>query len=293
MKLAVIDAFTYHGAGGNAAGVVITDNYLSDMVMQNIAYKANMSETAFIVKKDNDNYDVRFFTPKCEVDLCGHASIASFYYIGMSMITNGCSKKTVYQNTKSGRLSIEINFKDDKVDYVTMQQATPKIYREIGLDKKKELADSLNLRTEDVGLSASNINPTIVSTGLKDIIIPVRSRDILNNIHANMKLITDISKENDVVGYHVFTIDGDYIYARNFAPLVGIDEECATGTSNGSLAYLLYTNKLINSSIRVIQGESMKKESLIYADIRNYNNQINVMVGGTATLKKIYDIDIN
>ena len=74
----------------------------------------------------------------------------------------------------------------------------------------------------------------------------------------------------------MYTIENDKIYARNFAPNVGINEECATGTSSGALCGLLYKKKIISSETEVIQGESMNQKSLIYVKIVDVNNMIDV-----------------
>lgn len=286
MKIAILKSFTYENSGGNGAGVLVLNEQIEDDKKQKIANHVGLSETAFIYKKDENDYDVSFFTPLCQVDLCGHATIAAFYYLAKEGYIKGNNQtKTVYQNTKAGRLKIKISFKGEDVEYVLMQQKEPRIYDDLS-DQIKEIAHSLNLDKDSLGLKEYNINPTIVSTGLKDIMIPVKSRDILNNLQADFKLIEDISYKNDVVGYHVFTLEEGKVYARNFAPKVGIDEECATGTSNGALAALLYTKGIISDQMEVIQGESMNEKSLIFVKVKSKNGILDVYVGG-----KAYTID--
>ena len=99
----------------------------------------------------------------------------------------------------------------------------------------------------------------------------------------NYELISDISKSNDVGGYHVFTIEDGQIFARNFAPLVGIDEECATGTSNGALGALLHKEGIKEGYFEVLQGETMNELSQICVFV----DSTGVKVGGTA---KVVDI---
>lgn len=290
MEVAIIKAFTYENKGGNGAGVFVLNEQIPDSKKLDIANKVGLSETVFILKNDENDYDVSFFTPVCEVELCGHATIAAFYYLGkMDYIKGNNEIKTAYQNTKAGRLKIEISFKDNDVDYVLMQQSEPRIYDE--LNQIKQIANSLNTDEKLIGLNNNEIKPTIVSTGLKDIMVPVKSREVLNNLKADFKLIEDISYENDVVGYHVFTIDEGKIYARNFAPKVGIDEECATGTSNGALGSLLYIKGLILNQIEVIQGESMNEKSLIYVKVnQNDDGVMDVYVGGKAYMEGVLEI---
>lgn len=291
MEVAIVKSFTFENKGGNGAGVLVLNEQIPDIKKLNIADKVGLSETAFIFKKDENDYDVSFFTPVCEVELCGHATIAAFYYLGKKGYIKGKNEtKTVYQNTKAGKLKLEITFKDNDVDYVLMQQSEPRIYGE--LNQIKQIASSLNTDEKLMGLNNYDIKPAIVSTGLKDIMVPVKSREILNNIEADFKMIKDVSCENDVVGYHVFTIDEGKIYARNFAPKVGINEECATGTSNGALGSLLYSKGLISNQIEVIQGESMNEKSLIFVKIIQNQNDgaMEVYVGGKAYIEGLLEI---
>ena len=289
MQGAILKAFIYENSGGNGAGVIILDEQIKSEKKQNIAEKIGLSETAFVKQIDENNYDVSFFTPQCEVDLCGHATIATFYYLAIIGKIKGNSEiKKVYQNTKAGRLEIEIKFNNGNVDYVLMQQSSPKIFKEMIGRNKKDIAVSLNIDENSIGLIGFEIEPTIVSTGLRDIIIPVKSRAILNEINANSDMIKNISLENDVVGYHVYTIEDNKIYARNFAPAVGIEEECATGTSNGALGSLLYEKGIIQEGIQIIQGEAMNEASLIYVKINYQDGHMDVRVGGKALVIQNY-----
>lgn len=282
MDVAIVKAFTHENQGGNGAGIVVLNEQISDDRKQEIANKVGLSETAFIFKQDENDYNLSFFTPVCEVDLCGHATIAAFYYLGKMGHVKGFNEtRTVYQNTKAGRLKIEITFKNHDVEYVLMQQSRPQIYGE--LKEIKQIAASLNIDEGSIGLTDYDISPTIVSTGLKDILVPVRTRDVLNNLKADFKMIEDISYENDVVGYHVFTIEKGKVYARNFAPKVGIDEECATGTSNGVLGSLLFS-KGFSNHMEVIQGEAMNQKSLIYVKVDCHKGTMDVYVGGKANV---------
>lgn len=287
---AVLNSFTYENSGGNGAGVIILHDEIPDCEKQKISAEIGLSETAFIKQIDETNFDLSFFTPLCQVDLCGHATIAAFFYLGLEGIIKGFNEtKKVYQRTKAGVLEIEISFKDGQPEYVLMQQSEPEIFGELeGADAAK-IARSLNIEERRIGLEGHDIKAAIVSTGLKDIIIPVKSRDVLNNIQADLKLIEDFSIEKGVVGYHVYSMEGKKLYARNFAPAVGINEECATGTSNGALGSLLFMKRIISGSMEVIQGESMNQKSLIFVQVSENNHTLDVRVGGKASiLKNLY-----
>ncbi|MBO6047921.1 MAG: PhzF family phenazine biosynthesis protein, partial [Erysipelotrichaceae bacterium] len=81
IKQYVIDAFTKHVFKGNPAAVCIMDEWLSDETMQLMAIENNLSETAFVVKRKKGHYGLRWFTPGGEIDLCGHATLASAYAV--------------------------------------------------------------------------------------------------------------------------------------------------------------------------------------------------------------------
>ncbi len=98
-----IDAFTSRVFGGNPAGVCFLDAWLKDSVLQGIAAENNLSETAFLVKAAH-HYDLRWFTPKLEIDLCGHATLASAYAL---FEYRDQSARRIEFKTKSGKLSVE------------------------------------------------------------------------------------------------------------------------------------------------------------------------------------------
>ena len=283
-----VDAFSEKSFGGNPAGVVPNARFLTEIQMQNIANEMNLSETAFVIPLDEDLFRVRFFTSVCEVDLCGHATIATFYTLAkmgyIESIYNGT--KTVYQETKAGKLSVQIIFKDGDVDKVYMEQATPK---DIGvIENIDELAKAMNLNIEDIGVFNKTIYPEMISTGLADIILPIKEKEKLDNLNIDMKELARISEKLNVVGVHAFHLpemNSKVVYTRNFAPLVGIDEEAATGTSNGALIYFLKKKKLINEdNIMSIQGESMKRPSRIYCNIEEKHDKYIVKVGGKSKI---------
>ena len=280
-----VDAFSDKSFGGNPAGVVPDARRLTKDQMQNIAKEMNLSETAFVIPLSDDLYKVRFFTPLCEVDLCGHATIATFFTLAkkgyIKSLFNG--KKTVFQETKVGKLAVEIIFKDGEVDKVFMEQALPKDLGKI--DDLDKLLKSMGLNIEDIGIEDTLVYPRMISTGLPDIILPIKTKEILDNLNIDMKLLAQVSDNLKVTGVHAFylpSLNSDIVYTRNFAPLVGIDEESATGTANGALIYYLKENKFIeDNNILAYQGETMNRMSKIYCSIDESNT---IKVGGKAKI---------
>lgn len=282
MKLMVytLNAFTKAEDGGNPAGVVLQADGLSDEEMLSIAQKIGFSETAFVQKSEKANYKVRFFTPNSEVELCGHATIATFVLLKKQGIIND---GVWCQETKAGILNVEVQ--DNKV---YMNQNTPKYCNSIN---KNEVADSLNITQNDF---VSHLPIQVVSTGLKDIMIPIKSLDRLLAIKPDFEKITALSKKYHIIGFHAFSLETQYnstAHCRNFAPLYNINEESATGTANGALACYLYNHGIItekqSGELVFEQGYSMQKPSEILVRLKIDKNKIcEVKVGGTATIKE-------
>lgn len=283
-----VDAFSPNPFGGNPAGVVPDARGISDEDMQKIAREMNLSETAFVIPIDNNSYKVRFFTPVEEVDLCGHATIATFYTLAsmgyLAPLDEGV--KNIYQETKAGRLQVDIHFKNEKVTKVMMQQSAPK---DLGIVEDIEsLIECFNLNKEEIGIDNEYAPPKIISTGLPDIMLPINSKEKLYNLKIDMNKLTEVSRELGVTGVHAFYLpryDSDVVYTRNFAPLVGINEEAATGTSNGALIYYLKSQGYITGNeIVSIQGEPMNRPSRIYCYIEDRDGAYDVRVGGEARI---------
>jgi len=289
MKLQVftLNAFAKTENGGNPAGVLLNSDGLSDEQMLKIANKVGFSETAFVQKSDKADFKVKFFTPPAEVDLCGHATIATFYLLANRQIIQPSQYK---QETKAGVLKIEI-LKDGSV---LMDQNPPKFFDKID---KKPIAESLNISTEII---MDDLPIQIVSTGLKDIFIPIKSLSQLTQIKPDFEKVKDISKKFDVIGYHLFALEtkfGSTAHCRNLAPLYDIDEEAATGTSSGALSCYIYKyGKITESQINDLifeQGYSMNRPSEIRAKLDIHGTEITrVRVGGIASNIKRIEVEI-
>lgn len=297
MKFSIVDAFTDQIFGGNPAGVVILPSgrdFPSDDVMVKTAAELRYSETAFIKILGSERFNVRYFTPAAEVDLCGHATIGSFY----TLLREGMIKpgKTYINETLAGELNIVVNDSS-----IVMDMGDPEIFETIPAgEATKALYAIMGLDSENQGRCDEypdiELLPKKVSTGLIDIMMPVRNEDELENINPDFKALTELSKQYGVVGVHAFTLkarDGN-IHARNFAPLYDIDEEAATGTSNGALAYYLYDLGIVKKDHinTVIQGEKMGRPSRIATQIVLEDGREKVKVGGFAVTLATGEINI-
>ncbi|WP_047381910.1 MULTISPECIES: PhzF family phenazine biosynthesis protein [unclassified Cetobacterium] len=246
----IVDVFTHEGKGGNKAGVIILTKDLSQEKCQEIAAKLHFSETVFIKKMSDKIFELKFYTPECRIEFCGHASLAAFYILKKNKII------------EDGEYIERLDFKDLNVivqkDKIFLEQDDFKI--DYNLDSK-EVLDSLDI---DKDFLYEDLKPVIGYTGLRDILISVKSRELLNGLNLDYNKIKEISKKYDVIGYHIYTFDNNKIYCRNFAPLYGINEEAATGSSNGALfAYLNTFDRFRNECVEFFQGENYGEISKI------------------------------
>jgi PhzF family phenazine biosynthesis protein len=278
MKFFIVDAFSDEIFGGNAAGVVVYDN-VPDSYMKGLAAELKFSETAFIKPLDANKFDIRFFTPNAEVELCGHATIASFSALRSAGYITANGKYLM--NTLSGLLPVYV-----EDNFIMMEQASP--VEGIEIDDVKTLADIMKIPEEEIGDCFYQLEPQIISTGLFDIMLPVKTKETLNRISPNYFELSEFSKIYNVVGIHAFTLDSNGYTAncRNFAPLYGINEEAATGTSNGALTYYLYIHNVINeldTNYMFSQGESMNRPSVITTRIEK-KPDLKILCGGRSRI---------
>ena len=276
--------------GGNPAGVVILDEnepFPDNNTMIKTAAELRYSETAFVKKTGEENFQTRYFTPVAEVNLCGHATIGTFSALKVEGLVK--ENKTYYNKTLAGKLKIEVG--TNKI-FMEMGEA-----EEIGIiDDKKELERLYYIMGLDYHKSGTDMYPKMISTGLPDIMMPVKDEDVLREIRPDFSALSKLSEEYKVSGVHAFTINtkDKNVHCRNFAPLYGIDEEAATGTASGALTYYLYLQGLKEdgSETLFIQGEAMNRPSKINSKITLKENKIKIMVGGSAAILVKGEINI-
>jgi len=274
IRLLVYSAFTASSEGGNPAGIFWQHVDLNSGQMQDIARLAGYSETVFIHLSYKADYRFRYFTPDMEVPACGHATLAALTWLK----DNGALKSLEGSvETRGGLLPFMM---DSHTGFLFMRQPVP----EYGpIMDPEPIADSLGISTESL---APGLPVQCVSTGLQDIMVPVKDHTTLMKLKPDMAKIQKISHEVLAMGYHVFS-PGDYQYAaycRNFAPAAGIPEESATGTANGALAAYLIKYGSTNSSHMIFrQGDALNRPSEIHVRIENLNSpHIHIWVGGQA-----------
>lgn len=272
-----IDSFTKEKFKGNPAGVVLNAENLTAEEMQLIARELNNSETAFVLKPDqNDHFDyhVRYFTPTTEVPICGHATIGSLYAKAIEDQLDSC---TIKINTQVGILPIDILKKNN--DYlITMTQGSFSLELPFDLSTTQKIMEALGLKMEDLNLQCP---VQIASTGHSKVMIGINSRTQLNTLTPDFGALLNLSKEINCNGYFVFTFDSDdkdiLTYGRMFAPAIGIQEDPVTGNANGPLGGYLIQNKIVKVSDETFeftgrQGETINRIGQMKVEVTIQNH---------------------
>ena len=208
MQVYFVDSFTDKLFSGNPAGVLITSEWLSDQLMQSIAAENNLAETAFVVPEAGD-FAIRWFTPVAEVDLCGHATLASAYVMFNEL---EFPKKTIHFNSKSGILSVT---KED--DWLTLDFPADTLHA-------TDLTPALQKTT------SANILESY--KGRSDYLLVLSDEKAVHDSHYDLAAIRKMGGRGVI-----FTAEGsdvDFV-SRFFGPAVGVDEDPVTGSAHTSL----------------------------------------------------------
>lgn len=209
MKIYQIDAFTQNVFSGNPAAVCPLEEWLADEIMQKIAAENNLAETAFYVKNGN-KYELRWFTPTVEVDLCGHATLAAAYVLFNFENYNG--NTITFYSPRSGDLTVtkeadllSLNFPTDSLEPATL--------------------------TDEI-TNAFNIKPQLAFKGKTDYLLLFNNETEILNLKPNFYKVAKIAARGIIV-----TAQGensDFV-SRFFAPQSGINEDPVTGSAHTTL----------------------------------------------------------
>jgi PhzF family phenazine biosynthesis protein len=273
-----VDAFISSAGGGNPAGVVLNGTRLSDLEMQKIAADLAHSETAFVLPSEVADLRLRYFAPGKEVDLCGHATIASLHLLHERGLVG---QSSLLLETKAGIQQIRLG------DGTVAMTQNPPHFGEVLPGTL--VAPALGIESAEL-FDSSHIPVQIASTGLHKIFVPVSSIGVLEKITPDYEAIAAVSRDVGAIGFYVYSVqsyDGGDATCRNFAPVVGIHEDAATGTSAAALSCLLWKYGFVRdppNSIRIEQGHSIDRPSELIVDLELESGVIHkVWLSGRAT----------
>jgi PhzF family phenazine biosynthesis protein len=229
----LVDAFTSEPLSGNAAGLVPDAGGLGAAAMQAIARELNASETAFLTESEAADRRIRYFTPAQEVDLCGHATVASHAWLAEA---GEIDAGTHSLETNVGVIEVTV---DDVMVWMTQDDAVVETV-DVAYERVADAlgADPATLR--DVG---ADLPLATASTGLGFLVVPVNFLAALSGLEPDTGAIAALTEELDVTGVYAFSFDAldvdSTLHGRMFAPAAGVDEDSVTGTASGAVgAYL-------------------------------------------------------
>ncbi len=274
MKFYIIDCFAEEKYSGNELLVVLPDKIISDDEQQKIAREINFSETVFIFPKDNasDGYNVRIWTPTTgEVPFAGHPSLGAAYVIH-NYIENHENSKIIL-NTKVGQIPITVSD-----DIYTMKQNPPSFKTVI---KKHQIAEIFQINDSDI---RDDIPIQWVSTGLEAVIIPLKTKNALNDVNINQDKFKEyVSSYPECNCNHMFFVDmGQNIFSARCI-MEDFVEDPATGSAVGCMAGYLLKYNYFNAdkiSYTVHQGEKLGRNSVLYVKAHKATNDTAIYVGG-------------
>ena len=247
-----VDAFADEVFKGNPASVCVLDEWLDDSLMQKIAMENNQAETVFIVKKDK-HYDIRWFSPTVEIDLCGHATVASAFILFNVLKTE---KDQVVFNSKSGLLYVH-------------KETDGMITIDFPADSPNEVTEIPSALFEGL-----KIKPTSVWKGKFDYMVEVDNEEIVNKLEPNFNLISTIPSRGVLVTAKGNKVD---FVSRCFFPQTGVDEDSVTGSAH-CLLVSYWNSKTGNSSF--IATQNSKRGGKLICKLKGDR----VLMSGYATL---------
>ncbi len=249
MKIYQVDAFTDIPFRGNPAAVCILSSNPSIEWMQDVAAEMNLAETAFLLPM-NEGYNLRWFTPNSEVDLCGHATLASAHILWEKGYLQQDQEVKFY--TKSGLLTAKLNHGYIQLNF----PATP----------EEEIIAPAGL------IEALNINPVYIGKNVFDYLIEVESEEIVRNIVPDFSKLMEIHMRGVIVTAR--STEYDFV-SRFFAPEVGIFEDPVTGSAHCCLG-VYWKKKLGKSKFHAYQAS--KRGGILKVEVKNER----VLISGKA-----------
>lgn len=256
MKQYIVDAFTDKPFSGNPAAVCVMESWPSEKAMMELAMENNLSETAFIVK-EKTGYHLRWFTPTTEVELCGHATLASAYVILNFYELN---QKEVKFNTLSGQLTVGRNGDLYEMNFPTYPL------------KEISVTDAME--------KAFGVRPVKAILGL-DLVCIFASEDIVKNMNPNQDLLLGI--EGRIQNVTALGTETDCI-SRSFCPKLGIAEDPVCGSAHCQIAD--YWSKELNKK-EIVAYQASRRGGYLYCRMEKGNR---ITLSGEAALVAISEI---
>lgn len=288
LRFKKIDAFVKEGSLGNPAACVYLEKAITKDEMQQIAYelKGFVSEVVYCLPIKTTNrtiYSLLYYSSECEVDFCGHGTIACMYDL-ISNTPDLINQQEIGILTKKGDLTVVNNISE--MDAVFITAPSPQ-YKEIDLRAEK-ISGKLNILDNYIDTQYSI---ELINAGLNTLIVPIVTLENIISIWPDVDTLKNFCNENDIDIITIFTIDRsnevNRIHTRVFAPKYGYLEDPATGSGNSALGYYLLKNKLwAGNLISITQGPNLKAPNIVKLNTMiNDDGDKQILFGGRATVR--------
>ncbi len=281
------DAFTRRPGKGNPAGIVLSAQNLSDSEMQAIAQSIGFNDTAFVLPSHSADLRIRYFAPRREVDLCGHATIAAFSALHRDHLLpyDGIGRDYTLE-TRAGVLKIGVEMTEDGDPLIVMNQGIARFAKFNG--SRDELAAAL-------GISVSDLDDTLPiiygNTGRWTLVVPVIDLKTMQKMRPSPANFAAILTEIPDASIHPFcqqTINPKArMHARHFSsPGSGTLEDAVTGTASGVLG--AYDQTFIRNAVDlnvpliVEQGYEVQREGTVQVWATPTGDHYAVRIAGSA-----------
>jgi predicted PhzF superfamily epimerase YddE/YHI9 len=249
----VVDAFTNRPFSGNPAAVVPLNEWRDDRWLQTLAMEMNLSETAFFVP-DGEGFHLRWFTPKVEVDLCGHATLATAKVVShLGLVEQG---RAICFASRSGRLVARVGAERIELDFP--------LKPETATEPPPGLIESLNVDARYVSLNSF------------DYLVEVASEKVVRGMSPDFKRLAAVSCRGIIVTARSDDPSFDFV-SRFFAPAAGIDEDPVTGSAHCCLADF-WCRRLGKSTMVGYQASA--RGGVVHVEVRGDR----VILGGEAVI---------
>lgn len=261
MRMYVVDAFAEKVFEGNPAAVCVMEKWISDSLMEKITLENNLSETAFAVK-NGSYYDLRWFTPGGEIDLCGHATLATAYVLANFYNTEDTS--FVFE-TKSGELRVERRGEIFELNFPSRMPTQ--------ISLTEQMTDALSAKPQSVHLG-------------EDLLFVLENEQEVKNLSPDFSKLKMLTDGLGVIVTAKTNHDSYQFVSRAFFPKLGVNEDPVTGRAHCLL--IPYWNKSLEKGVMIARQLSARGGTL---HCRMEGER--VVMGGTAVLYATSEIQVN
>ncbi|GAB2490782.1 PhzF family phenazine biosynthesis isomerase [Alkalibacterium psychrotolerans] len=288
------DAFSKIPGKGNPAGVILNGDDLSEKEMQLSAFLVGFNEIAVPLNSDRADLRIRFFSPKREMDLCGHAIVATLNALKTRNLLP--DKESLTIETKAGILAVSMTQSVGNDWQISLTQPSPQF--ELFDGSRKNVAQAIGLAESDIDDSLPLLYG---STGSWTLLVPIKCLDAFSRMTPDNKTFPEILKAFPHASIHPFcleTIHADSnMHGRHFSsPGTGSIEDPVTGTASGVMGayYAKYIDKDLTDyyHLSVEQGQEIGKDGRVYVDVSRQKNALAVSILGEAVYVQSFNLTL-